>query len=98
MPVIVEAESLKEVAQAVDGAGGHYSPRQHDARHGQEGHQIIDGRALVEVSGGITLDNVRAMAAAKPDRISIGALTHSAPAATLTLELERAVQSRQQRR
>ncbi len=50
--------------------------------------QLIRGRALVEVSGGITLKNVRAMAAAGPDRISIGALTHSAPAATMSLELE----------
>jgi len=50
--------------------------------------RLIKGRALVEVSGGITLKNVRAMAAAGPDRISIGALTHSAPAATLSLVLE----------
>ena len=50
--------------------------------------KLIAGRALVEVSGGVTLKNVRAMAAAGPDRISIGALTHSAPAATLSLVLE----------
>jgi nicotinate-nucleotide pyrophosphorylase (carboxylating) len=50
--------------------------------------RMINGRALVEVSGGITLKNVRAMAAAGPNRISIGALTHSAPAAAMTLELE----------
>ena len=50
--------------------------------------RLIKGRALVEVSAGITLKNVRAMAAAGRDRISIGALTHSAPAATLSLVLE----------
>jgi nicotinate-nucleotide pyrophosphorylase (carboxylating) len=50
--------------------------------------RLIRGRALVEVSGGITLKNVRAMAAAGPDRISIGALTHSAPGATISLVLE----------
>ena len=49
---------------------------------------LIKGRALVEVSGGITLNNVQEMAAAGPDLISIGALTLSAPAATLSLELE----------
>jgi nicotinate-nucleotide pyrophosphorylase (carboxylating) len=50
--------------------------------------RLIKGRAVVEASGGITLKNVRAMAAAGLDRISIGALTHSAPAAMLSLVLE----------
>ena len=46
----------------------------------------IAGRALVEVSGGITLDTVRAFAEAGPDLISVGALTHSARAVDLSLE------------
>jgi nicotinate-nucleotide pyrophosphorylase (carboxylating) len=98
MPVIVEAESLKEVAQAVAGQADIILLDNMTPAMVKKAIKFIDGRALVEVSGGITLGNVRAMAAAKPDRISIGALTHSAPAATLTLELERAVQSRQKRR
>ena len=96
--VIVEAESLKEVAQAVAGQADIILLDNMTPAMVKKAIKLIDGRALVEVSGGITLDNVRAMAAAKPDRISIGALTHSAPAATLTLELERAVQGRQKRR
>lgn len=98
MPVIVEAESLKEVAQAVAGQADIILLDNMTPAMVKKAIKFIDGRALVEVSGGITLDNVRAMAAAKPDRISIGALTHSAPAATITLELERAVQGRQKRR
>jgi nicotinate-nucleotide pyrophosphorylase (carboxylating) len=47
----------------------------------------IAGRALVEVSGGVTLDNVHALAAAGPDFISVGALTHSARAVDLALDL-----------
>jgi len=47
----------------------------------------IAGRALVEVSGGINLDTVRAFAEAGPDLISVGALTHSARAVDLSLEL-----------
>jgi len=47
----------------------------------------IARRALVEVSGGITLDTLAAYAAAGPDRISVGALTHSATAVDLSLEL-----------
>lgn len=42
----------------------------------------------VEVSGGVGLPEVRALARLGPDRISVGRLTHSAPAADLSLELE----------
>ena len=45
----------------------------------------IGGRVPVELSGGITLANVAAYAATGADRISIGALTHSAPAIALHL-------------
>lgn len=47
----------------------------------------IAGRAIVEASGGINLDNVRAVAATGVDVISIGALTHSAPAVDLHMTL-----------
>ena len=47
-------------------------------------------RALLEASGGITLDNLRSYAETGVARISIGALTHSAPAADLALEIEAA--------
>ena len=47
----------------------------------------IAGRALVEVSGGINPDTVRAFAEAGPDLISVGALTHSARAVDLSLEV-----------
>ena len=47
------------------------------------------GRALVEVSGGVTLDRIGEIARAGVDVVSIGALTHSAPAADISLELER---------
>jgi nicotinate-nucleotide pyrophosphorylase (carboxylating) len=45
-------------------------------------------RIAIEASGGITLANVREFAEAGVDRISIGALTHSAPAADISLEIE----------
>jgi len=40
--------------------------------------EIINGRAITEASGGITLDRVKGVAATKVDLISVGALTHSA--------------------
>ncbi len=45
----------------------------------------VAGRALVEVSGGISLDRVRALASIGVDVISVGKLTHSAPASDISL-------------
>jgi len=47
------------------------------------------GKALVEVSGGITLDRIEALARAGVDVASVGGLTHSAPAADIGLDIER---------
>ncbi len=49
---------------------------------------LIGGRVPVEVSGGVTLATVRAYAEAGADYIAIGVLTHSAPAADISLEIE----------
>lgn len=46
------------------------------------------GRAALEASGGVTLETVRAIAETGVDQISVGALTHSAPALDLSLLLE----------
>lgn len=50
--------------------------------------EMVAGRALLEASGGITLDNVRAVAETGVDIISAGALTHSVRALDISLELE----------
>jgi len=50
--------------------------------------EIARGGALIEASGGITLENVRQVAETGVDLISVGALTHSAKALDLSLELE----------
>jgi nicotinate-nucleotide pyrophosphorylase (carboxylating) len=47
---------------------------------------IVQGRALLEVSGGVTLDNVKDYAATGVDFISVGMITHSAPALPFHLE------------
>jgi len=49
--------------------------------------RLIAGRARVEVSGGITLATIRQYALPGVDVISVGALTHSVPAADLSLEV-----------
>jgi nicotinate-nucleotide pyrophosphorylase (carboxylating) len=50
--------------------------------------EAVRGRAPVEVSGGVTLATVRAYAEAGADFIAVGALTHSAPGADISLEVE----------
>lgn len=47
----------------------------------------IAGRAVVEASGGVTLATVRAIAETGVDLISVGALTHSAPAVDLSMKI-----------
>ena len=98
MPIIVEVESLGEVAEALRGRADVILLDNMTPAMVRKAVRMVRGRALVEVSGGITLKNVRAMAAAGPDRISIGALTHSAPAVALSLELEPAAPTRKRHR
>jgi len=49
---------------------------------------LVQGRVVLEASGGITLENVRAVAETGVDLISIGALTHSARALDISMEVE----------
>ncbi len=50
--------------------------------------KTVGGRALTEASGGVNLDNVRAIAETGVDFISVGALTHSARAVDIALDFE----------
>ena len=49
--------------------------------------RLVDGRALVEVSGGVTIDTVGAYADTGADLISVGAITHSAPVLDIGLDI-----------
>ncbi|MBK9306186.1 MAG: hypothetical protein IPM58_03660 [Nitrospira sp.] len=95
--MIVEVESLTEVHQALAGKPDIILLDNMTPNMVKRAVGIIKNRARVEVSGGITLKNVRAMAAAGADRISIGALTHSAPAVAVSLILSRAQRPRSRR-
>jgi nicotinate-nucleotide pyrophosphorylase (carboxylating) len=87
MRIEVEVTNLDEVDEAVEGKADivlldNMTPD--DVRRAVE---RIAGRALVEASGGITLENVRAYAEAGVDYISVGRLTHAAPALDMGLEV-----------
>ena len=89
MPVEVEVDTLAQLNEALDmGAEiillDNMSPG--DMRRAVE---INAGRAKLEASGGMTLEGAVAAAKAGVDRISVGALTHSAPAMDLSLEVTR---------
>jgi len=89
LPVEVEVESLPQLEEAlVEGADvvllDNMSPAQV-----AEAVRLTAGRAALEVSGGVTLNTVAAYAATGVDRISVGALTHSAPALDIAMEVIR---------
>ena len=53
----------------------------------KEAVQLINGRALIEASGGVNMENIYEIAGTGVDIISIGALTHSAPSSDISMEL-----------
>ncbi|MEA2375611.1 MAG: hypothetical protein QOD53_2074 [Thermoleophilaceae bacterium] len=88
MAVEVECQTLAEVEEAL-GAGVSAILLDNMSNEDMaEAVRISAGRATLEASGGVTLDTVRAIAQTGVDFISVGALTHSAPALDLSLELE----------
>ena len=49
---------------------------------------LARGRAKIEISGGVTLERIPELAATGADFVSVGALTHSAPAVDISFEIE----------
>jgi nicotinate-nucleotide pyrophosphorylase (carboxylating) len=87
--VEVEATSLKEVEEALSAEADIILLDNMTVSLLKEAVMRIEGRAFAEASGGINLKNVREIASTGVDFISIGALTHSAPAVDFSLELHR---------
>ena len=89
LPVEVECRSLDEVREALSEGAGRILLDNMSPQTMREAVELVDGRATLEASGGVTLDTVRAIAESGVDYISVGALTHSAPALDVSLTLER---------
>ena len=87
LKICVEVETLKQVNQALLGKADIILLDNMSPAQVRQAIAKINGRAVTEVSGGITLENLQPMASAHPDFISIGALTHSAPAMDFTMEI-----------
>jgi nicotinate-nucleotide pyrophosphorylase (carboxylating) len=88
LPVEVEVGTVPEALEAVEAGADIVMLDNMNLEDMRKAVKSIHGRALIEASGGITLDNVRAVAETGVDFISIGALTHSARALDISLELE----------
>ncbi len=86
--VEVEVESIEQVREALNAGADIIMLDNMKPEDMRRAVKLVKGRALLEASGGITLDNVRTVAGTGVDLISIGALTHSARALDISLELE----------
>lgn len=86
--VQVECDTLDQVRRALDaGADAILLDNMSEAQLA-EAVLLCRGRAITEASGGVTLETVRRIAATGVDRISVGAITHSAPALDLALDFD----------
>jgi nicotinate-nucleotide pyrophosphorylase (carboxylating) len=85
--VEVEVETLTALDEALAAGADIVMLDNFDAAELAEAVQRAKGRALVELSGGITLERIPDLARAGVDAISVGALTHSAPAADISLDI-----------
>ena len=81
----VETKNLEEVREALAAKADIIMLDNMGIEAMKEAVSIISGGALIEASGNVTLPNVRDIALTGVDHISVGALTHSAPAADISL-------------
>ena len=83
----VETTNLDEVRQALEAGADIIMLDNMTPAEAAEAVKFIAGRAITEISGGITQENLAAYCQAKPDVISSGALTHSVPSKDLSLKI-----------
>jgi nicotinate-nucleotide pyrophosphorylase (carboxylating) len=88
LPIQVECDSVAQVRAAMEAGAESVLLDNMSLDQLRESVAITRGRCITEASGGVRLDTVRAIAECGVDRISIGALTHSAPALDLALDFE----------
>jgi nicotinate-nucleotide pyrophosphorylase (carboxylating) len=88
MRVEVECQDLDQVSMALKAGADIILLDNMGLQDMREAVQLVGGRAVVEASGGVNLQTVRAIAETGVDWISIGSLTHSAPALDLALDFD----------
>jgi nicotinate-nucleotide pyrophosphorylase (carboxylating) len=86
LKVEVEADTLKQVAQAADARADFILLDNMSSAQLRQAVKLVAGRSKTEASGGVNLQTIRAIAKSGVDFISVGALTHSAPAVDIGLD------------
>lgn len=85
--VEIEVETIEQLEEVLDAGADLVLLDNMEPEQMATAVRITSGRALLEASGGITLKTVRSVASTGVDIISVGALTHSAPALNISLDM-----------
>ena len=85
--VEIEVRTFKQLKEALEAGAEHLLLDNFTVEQVREAVATIAGRAVIEVSGGIRLDNVKAYAQAGAGHVSTGAITHSARAVDISFRL-----------
>jgi nicotinate-nucleotide pyrophosphorylase (carboxylating) len=87
VPVEVEVDTVEDAVSAVEAGADLVLLDNFDVADLRRAVAAVGGRARLEASGGLTLDTARAVAECGVDFLAVGALTHSAPALDVALDL-----------
>jgi len=88
LPVEVETQTLADVREALAAGAKRILLDNMTVAQMKRAVTLARGKAKLEASGGVTLRNVRRIAETGVDYVSVGAITHSAPAADIALDFE----------
>jgi nicotinate-nucleotide pyrophosphorylase (carboxylating) len=88
LPVEIEADTLAQVDEALAAGAEIVLVDNMPTDRIREAVARARGRAKIEISGGVTLERMPELAATGADFVSVGALTHSAPAIDISFEIE----------
>jgi nicotinate-nucleotide pyrophosphorylase (carboxylating) len=88
MPIEIEAQSLGEVDEALAAGADTILVDNMTTADVRDAVARAKGRAKIEISGGVSLERIPDLAATGADCVSVGALTHSAPAVDISFEIE----------
>lgn len=88
LPIEIEAQTLVEVDEALAVGAERILVDNMATSDIREAVARAEGRSLIEISGGVTLDRMAELSTTGADYVSIGALTHSAPAIDISFEIE----------
>jgi nicotinate-nucleotide pyrophosphorylase (carboxylating) len=83
----VEVETLDQLGEAIEAGADVVMLDNMPVHEMKEAVTLVKGRVPIEASGNVTLENIKDIADTGVDFISAGALTHSAPAADISLKI-----------